>query len=159
MIFLDGREGFDSSPTSAQGGAEGANAEAKQSAPEPEKPEVTEAQAEEAFEVSLASVMFASFQSAFGEPPEGASLSDDKKVLTLDNMELTEFEGTAYSAISGTAANNGDGMDCDLTLADGPVKTITYSIADFQSETVEATVTVNGEPMDLVLSEDTFASQ
>lgn len=119
---------------------------------------ISERDATEAFAVSLMAVMFASFQSAFGEAPEGATLSEDNLVLTMDKMRLTDFEGSAYTAISGTASNNGDGMDCDLILEGGPVESIRYTIESFDQETVEANVVVNGEEMLLSLDEEALRS-
>ncbi len=117
---------------------------------------VTQEEAEEAFAVSFAAVMFASFQSAFGEAPAGATLSDDNLVLTLEKMALSDFAETAYTHISGTASNNGEGMDCDLVLEGGPVQTIQYTFESFDSDVLEADVVVNGEEMSLVITEDTF---
>ncbi|MFP4429618.1 MAG: hypothetical protein ACLFPV_00005, partial [Spirochaetaceae bacterium] len=57
---------------------------------------------------------------------------------------------------SGTARNNGDGMDCDLVLEGGPVQTLQYTIESFDSDVLEADVAVNGEERSLVITEDTF---
>ncbi len=151
-ILVVGLIGCGGSNGTASNGSGAASEEATAPAPQ-----VTKLEAEEAFAVGLASVFFASFQSAFGSAPEGTSLSEDSTVLTLDEFDLAEFK-TDYSTVSGTATNNGEGMDCDLQLEGGPVETLQFSIEDFESETVEATVIVNGSPMSLALSEDTLGS-
>ena len=150
--------GSDASAKEVSGPAEGQAPEEQAPVEEP-KVVINERDATEAFAVSLMAVMFASFQSAFGEAPGGATLSEDNLVLTMENMPLTDFEGSAYTSISGTASNNGDGMDCDLTLeGDGPVETIQYTIESFDQEIVEANVIVNGEEMLLSLDEEALQS-
>ncbi|MFP4431664.1 MAG: hypothetical protein ACLFPV_10470, partial [Spirochaetaceae bacterium] len=113
VVITIGCAGEDAAP-----GAEASETGEATEAPEKQETRVavSQQQSEEAFAVSVAAVMFASFQSAFGEPPAGATLSDDNRVLTMERMALSDFAETSYTHISGTARNNGDGMDCDLVL-------------------------------------------
>lgn len=111
MVFMTmvGCGGNDEA-TADEGREAAAAAQQEQAPAEEPKVVVTEREAPEAFAVSLAAVMFASLQSAFGEAPEGAVLSEDKLTLRMDKMPLTEFEDTVYSSVSGTASNNGEEM-------------------------------------------------
>lgn len=129
---------------------------------------VSAIEAKQAFGVSYASVLIASFALAFGQDVEGATLDEETEELTFDKFNLTEFFGEGdsdasedipYETVSGTVVPDGDAMTADLTLEGGPVKSIEFTLgqAEMQAESgFTTTVKINGKEMELEIGPDDF---
>ena len=104
---------------------------------------------ERAFVVSFSSVLMASMGAAFGADMEGVTMDEETQAVSLDGFDITEL-GTEYTSISGEASGTGESMSIDVTLEGGKVKSISYTVSDFQdSDSIKTTVKANGKEYDL----------
>jgi hypothetical protein len=109
--------------------------------------------------VSYASWMTSALASAFGEAPEGVSVSEDQTTVTLDGLDISEFE-MGYTSVSGTVVTSEDqsSVAFDMTMEGGPVKSIAYELSsdDINSSNFDVMVTANKKDYEVSLSEADF---
>jgi hypothetical protein len=118
---------------------------------------VTEEEAKEAFAYSFVSVMMISMGAATGRVPEGITLSQEEAKITLEEFDFYEFVGEdredlVYESITGTIVGEDERLVADLSLAGGPVETISFSLGAEEVSAQEGfttSVTINGTEMEL----------
>ena len=120
-------------------------------------PKVTVEEAEKAFIVGFVVIFSASMEVAFGNVPEGVSLSEDKKTLTIDKYDLSELGDLGYTEVSGTVVENDSARLIDLTLVGGPVKTLKYELAGaLDTSRIQMTIEANGNEVEIDITESDF---
>ena len=121
--------------------------------------QLAEEDVQQATAVSYASWMTSALAAAFGEVPEGVSVSDDQTTVTMDNLDISEFE-QGYTTVSGTVvANQEDNtVSFDLTMEGGPVSSIAYQLSgdEVSADAFDVTVTANRQSYDISLSQADF---
>ena len=120
-------------------------------------PKVTVEEAEKAFIIGFVVIFSASMEVAFGNAPEGVSLSEDEKILTIDKYDLSEFENLGYTDVSGKVVDNDGTKEIDLTLVGGPVKTLKYELTEaLDTSHIQMTIEANGNEVEIDITESDF---
>lgn len=93
-----------------------------------------------AVRVSMQAYFFTVMMSAFGQPPAGSTVEmiGEVTTITFEGLNLATLnieDEDGYTTISGTIVGkigeNGFNMEADLTLTGGPVKSLRWSIDDY----------------------------
>lgn len=119
--------------------------------------DLADEEVEKATAVSYASWMTAALAAGFGQAPEGVTVSEDNTTVTLDNLDISEFQ-MGYQTVSGTVVTDEERVVFDMSMTGGPVSTIAYelSVEDINSTAFEVSVTANKKSYDVALSEEDF---
>lgn len=116
---------------------------------------LSDSQVKQAVAASYIATLNASIDLAAGEELIGARLTSDGITMSFNGYDISGL-GFGYSSMSGRAWHVGaTGARFDLELSGGPVRTISYSIADFGStELIYAEVTANRRSYVVSISAD-----
>ena len=88
-------------------------------------------------------------QALVGDLPEGLTVSEDEKELTLENVDISS-DDSEYTKMSGKVSRREFWMKADLTFEGGPVKSIQFELENYGSDDpTNVSVTVNGKIVEI----------
>ena len=97
-------------------------------------------EAANAFSVSMQAYLYGTMMCAFGQNPPGAELeqTDSEVSIIFDELNLAALgveDEDGYTAISGkvttSETDGGSNMTADLTLSGGPIKSLHWSVENY----------------------------
>jgi hypothetical protein len=118
---------------------------------------LTQEEVENATAVTYAAWMTSALAAGFGQSPEGVTVNEDNTEVTLDNLDISDFE-MGYDSVSGTITTDEETVVFDIKMTGGPVSTISYELsADaINSTEFNMDVTANKKSYAVTLDESDF---